>query len=50
LTPPAAHKARKPAAVEVDKEKYKGTVAKNFLRAKQVEYESMLRNKQTKTT
>jgi DNA-binding NtrC family response regulator len=46
----AAHKARKPAAVEVDKEKYKGTVAKNFLRAKQVEYESMLRNKQTKTT
>jgi DNA-binding NtrC family response regulator len=46
----AAAKARKPVAVEVDKEKYKGTVAKNFLRAKQVEYESMLKNKQTKTS
>ena len=29
--------------VAIDKEKYKGTVAKSFLRAKQVEYETMLR-------
>jgi DNA-binding NtrC family response regulator len=44
----AALKARSPKpAVEVDKEKFKGTIAKTFLRAKQVEYESMLRKQRT---
>ena len=40
----AALKAAAPKAhAEVDRDKFMGTVAKNFLRAKQVEYESMLR-------
>ena len=39
----AARRATATKHVAVDKEKYKGTVAKSFLRAKQVEYETMLR-------